>query len=173
MNSEKRKNRITEIQNRTKALKIRQQWIFEFSKLSGFQVSEQNFITIEKTASLKESVNGLLKKRGSTKKRFWAITERKELRSFLIDLCISYGMIEVILFSKVDSILGAINLPAHYVLRNFEDIWIFLQVDLCITTPDLHDGLCLEENYYDEDGEYHPDGVLELSTWGVFQGSSV
>jgi hypothetical protein len=57
------------------------------------------------------------------------------------------------------------------VLKNAEAVWRVVDEDLSITTPEGSDGLCLERNFYKDDGKYVADGIYELSAWGVLQPS--
>lgn len=74
----------------------------------------------------------------------------------------------VVLFHSCDKFIGAVRLDAAAIASALEAVWRVAEEDLCVATPDLSSGFCLEENYYDGDGAYVPDGVFELTAWGDF-----
>jgi hypothetical protein len=47
-------------------------------------------------------------------------------------------------------------------------VWSVVEEDLCLATNDLEHGICLEEGFYDNMGNYVKDGIYELATWGDF-----
>ena len=62
--------------------------------------------------------------------------------------------------------IGALRISARPVLLNAFQVWAVVREDLCLCTPDLADGLCLELNHLDWTGA-HSD-TYELTSWGQF-----
>jgi hypothetical protein len=79
-----------------------------------------------------------------------------------------YGGRRVVVFHSNDKYIGALQVDAEVIAHALEAIWRVVEEDLCVATIDLSGGFCFETNYYDEFGEYVPDGVFELTAWGDF-----
>jgi hypothetical protein len=78
----------------------------------------------------------------------------------------------IVLFHSEDWCLGGVQLDAATVLANAPGAWDVAgpagRGDLCLVTPDLKSGLCLEVNYIHLEGSANHVGVYELRSWGVF-----
>jgi hypothetical protein len=98
----------------------------------------------------------------------WYGDALNEVMSYLIGLAPHIGDISVVLFSNVDKYIGAVSLPVQRVLRNAKAVWEFVDEDLCVTTADGRNGLCVEFNFYTPEGRYVSEGVYEITAWGTF-----
>lgn len=101
-------------------------------------------------------------------RRHWPRSSFQDLADALKDLCIEIRLTPVVLFSSVDDVIGAVQLPANMALLNFPAVWEVVEQDFRLTTPDLQNGLCVEVNFYDTNGDYIKEGIYELVAWGMF-----
>jgi hypothetical protein len=147
---------------------ILHQWAKQLSIALGQEVLSEQFLSLVRTDRLKVEFVNRLKERHGVERQNWPIDSLPQLANKLRDLCSHVRLTPVVLFSAVDSYVGAVQMSASPALLNFPAIWKVVEDDFRIATPDLQSGLCVERNYYDIGGTYVKNGALETATWGVF-----
>jgi hypothetical protein len=165
--SEERRNEMESRLRQNRARRIVDGWSLDLGNACGIAVARSAFLSPEDSSVLKTCFIEKLTDPG-TEKTWWRQQEKPLLLKHLHYLSDAVGAMPIILFSSVDSLLGAVRLPADLILRNVVAVWSVVQEDLCIATEDLADGLCLEQNFHTPDGDFHKGGVFELSVWGRF-----
>ena len=144
-------------------------WSIALSEACGVEIGKDRFLAVDITVELKRAVFEKLRNHGNTiRTQFWRKEQFEDVESYLSALSSRVHDLRVILFSSVDESIGAVILPADCILSRVKVVWTMVGEDLCLTTEDLQHGLCLEENFYGDKGEYVRDGVYELATWGAF-----
>jgi hypothetical protein len=152
-----------------RAKQILGQWKAALSSACAIQLSNDDFLGPEETAILKAQFFSKVRHEGGdTVNLNWPKGRLREVLDYLEDICIEVGESPVVLFSSVDHLIGAVRVPADRVLGNAMSVWEVVKNDLCLATEDLAGGLCVEQNYYDLQGEYVAEGVYELTGWGDF-----
>ena len=68
----------------------------------------------------------------------------------------------------MDKYIGALIVNLEPILCHLEAVWDLVKEDLCVATPDIASGFCLESNFYDKNGDYISEGIFELTSWGEF-----
>jgi hypothetical protein len=151
-----------------KASLIRERWLADLSQATELQTSALSLVDVETTVTLRKTFFQRIKSGSIDLHRYWPKENLADVLSFLSPLAREIGSEQVTLFSNVDQYLGAVQLPAGPVLRDISRVWKAVGQDLSMTTGSGDDGICLEENYYDSDGNYIREGIYELSAWGLF-----
>jgi hypothetical protein len=144
-------------------------WSQLLSRACGIEISAMSFLSIEETAVLKRAFYNLVKDERKRARAYWKKSERNDLGAHLSSMGTrARSLGPVVLFSSVDQFVGAVRIKADCVLQNAMRVWHVVGEDLSAVTDDLHHGLCLEENFYTDEGEYVREGLYELSVWGEF-----
>jgi hypothetical protein len=122
------------------------------------------FVGLEETETIRRRFVERLKSEST--RRFWDRSQVEELASFLRCTADCISNDKVLLLSSNDYYIGAALVNAKIVLCNAISGWRIVKNDLCLLTMNITDGLCLEINYYNNDGVR--DGIYELTVWGEF-----
>ena len=154
---------------KNRGLQIRSKWITKLLEVAGIKLTDKDFLTIEETEILKQSFFDQVKNVKDVIHQNFPIHSLKDFLSKAQDLAINFHNRPVIVFNDVDKYIGAVRLSGEQIFPNLENIWDVTGEDLCITTPDIKDGLCLEFNLYSNAGEYVKEGVFEFFVWGEFK----
>lgn len=159
---------------RNTALRLRQhrgqQLLPEFrSRLAtvlGYQLTPTDILDIETTERLRDAFFEKVKHKLGTQGFIWDTSDASDVWSTTADIGSRLAGTKAILFHAVDEYIGAVSVPADSALTKAQEVWWVVQQDLCLCTPDLSDGFCLEFNHYSDRDEY------ELTCWGIFAYSS-
>ena len=165
-----RRDRIQELLKENKGRRLFPTWSRALARETGLDIRKDDFLDPATTSSLKASFFQHLRAKQNGFHSYWLKRERDELEDALGQIAADTGDTRVVLFSEVDEFIGAAMLPAATVLSHAFEVWDVVGEDLSFATLDLNDGLCLEENFYDADDTYVPEGVFELTRWGSFGG---
>lgn len=144
-------------------------WIAKFKNVCGLDLTLEDFLPIAETARLKEAFFLRIKEGRFDTRTFYPRSSLCEIKGFFKEIQKGHSKMRVVLFSNVDKNTGAVQIPLDIALEKFEEIWGLVGEDFCLVSPEFQDGLCLEVNFYDGDGEYVTAGVFELSSWGIFK----
>lgn len=128
-------------------------------------VRREDFLSLQETEALR-AVFFAKVGQGAASRRFWPIAALPEIATILRDLAQEVAGVRVVLLNRADRHIGAVNVPVEHVLEHAVAVWNVVEEDLCIMTPEIHDGLCLGLEYYDEAGSYVREGIYELCAWG-------
>lgn len=153
---------------RNRGAQVLSEWVTTLRDACGFEASSANLLSLKETEDLKKAFFEKLKDGAAVVRRYWPQNAFDEVVAYLCDLEAHISTMTVVLFSSMDQYIGAVKLSAEIVLIHAEAIWKVVNENLCVTTLDLQHGLCLEFNFYTEEGEYVKEGVYELITWGAF-----
>jgi hypothetical protein len=143
------------------------EWSRSLSEACKVEISENSFLSLEKTEEVKRAFFIKVKEEQAIK-AWWEKHEKETLLFHLLDICADVRTLIVILFSSVDQFIGAVRVPADSILENAMAVWEVVKEDLSLATEDLQHGLCLEENPYTPSGKYVREGMYELTIWGLF-----
>mgnify|MGYP001558592653 CR=1 FL=1 len=146
---------------------LRPKWTRALKEASGFMATPQDFLSLEETETMKAAFLNASRSQGVLR-RYRNKGELSAITASIRRLSHDAGSIPVLLFSRVDDVLGAVCLPAAPVLNHPTSVWKVVGEDLCIATTDMGTGLRVETNFYHEDGAYVKTGFYELSAWGRF-----
>lgn len=156
-----------------KAREIRAGWSSALESVCKTQIARR-FINIAQTAELREKFFAHVKRRDSAVRRLFVHKSNIELTvEKLSMLNVIVPDVEIVLFSSVDALLGGVRLPARVVMSNISKIWDVVKQEFCIATLDVGSGLCIEDSVYDENDLYVPNGIYEITAWGVFIGEEI
>lgn len=165
----KRSEALDEALRKNRGRAIVAQWTRSLASACGVEPAAFSFLDLDATAELKASfVNALLKHNKGPFKRFWPKDSVNEVTIHLLTLAERVGAMPVVLFSKVDDLIGAVELPAERVLPHALAVWRVVEYDLSLVTRDVQHAMCLEETQYSASGEYLSAGMYEFTGWGAF-----
>ncbi|NNM88461.1 MAG: hypothetical protein HKL95_08070 [Phycisphaerae bacterium] len=150
------------------AHRVRSAWIASLSSVCGERIHDTAFLSIDQTKKLKADFFNIVKNKNITTTQYWKAEEKDRFCATLANLASSATNWHVILFTANDQYFGAVRLPAYCALRHPMQIWQVVNEDLAFAFEDLSSGVCLELSHYDADGRHVPEGIFELTTWGVF-----
>ena len=152
---------------RNRGSRIRQEWISRLRKASSCDLANHGFLELEKTVQLRAAFFARLGEIAPTKRLRWEKNALPRVEHLLAQVGRKAGELTLILFSSVDAFVGAAHLPAAAVLSNFLAVWNVVQEDFCVCTADIETGLCVEFDFYNDNGDYIPNGLYTLSAWGL------
>jgi hypothetical protein len=151
-----------------KIRKFRKDWLESLSRACDHVIGDDVLLGVAQTKRMRKKFFAMVKDRADVVHLGWNNTEIDAIRRYLDRLLESEGVRQVILFSKHDTLIGAVRVPAAWVLRNPFGVWKVVGEDLSFALEDLSCGVCLEWNVYDLHGRYVAQGVYELAVWGCF-----
>ena len=152
------------LQRKLKGQSILPGWKIAFEAAAKVTINLDNFLALEKTEELRNQFFDLVKSFNNSH-QFAPINALGELS---LSLQPKAPQSEVVLFHSMDKYIGAYLINAETIIKNLEAIWVVTEEDLSFAIPDLANGFCLERNFYGPNGDYFPDGLLELTCWGKF-----
>ena len=158
-------NRTRLLQRIQRGRKVLPVWIAGLKGTCGVDVTEDDFLDIEETERLRSVFYNNVRA-GGEMRRF---VQKENFSQLLIEFKALARTTEaqiLVVFHKADVFIGAVRLKGDAVFNDVESLWSVTEDDLSVATGDLSGGLCLEENFYDEAGNYFRNGIYELTTWG-------
>ena len=158
------KSRKEIIQRRQTGRTLLPVWVRKMEGICRKRITAADFIGLEETEFLRDSFFD--KVRNSDQSLFYLKKDFNKITRQLKAIEKQLGSQSIILFHSNDKFIGALRVNSHCVLENVEKVWALVEEDFSIATEDLKSGLCLEENYYDREGNFFPDGLYELTIWG-------
>lgn len=164
----KKKLHLDLVLRNNRGIRIRAQWMAKLTETTGIKISLKDFLSIKDTEILKQLFFEKIKNDKHLLQKNFSTDSFNEILASFRDLSIDLHKLQVIVFSNVDQYIGAVYLSAGQVFLNLGTIWDAVGEDLCITTQDLKNGLCLEFNFYTDTGEYKKEGIYKYSAWGQF-----
>lgn len=156
------------LQRQQRGKRIFSEWKALLEDALSRSVSAECFLGIEETEQLRAEYFEVFEQHNQNDRRFAAKDALGRLLDEIERSLARDGERPVVLFHSQDKYIGAVRLDAEAISRALEAIWRLTEEDLCVATPDLNSGFCLEMNYYDGSDTYVPDGVFELTAWGDF-----
>lgn len=143
-------------------------WMDKFRGITGHNIECTDFIDTSRTRQMKEAFFERVKAQTGCCAREWHARDFSEVLSLLKEMSYCVGSVEVVLFSDVDSYIGALRVQSTLVLTYADKLMDLVKEDLCFASEDMSLGMCIEFNYHSEGGEYSRDGFYRLVTWGDF-----
>jgi hypothetical protein len=159
---------MVSLYDRNRGERIRINWLDALSSACSCDLSQNMLLPLQETSYLKDRFFQRVKFGGELH-NFWTVEKYPELLSFLVNIGKKTHGLEFVLFHSMDNCIGAIRMKSETIFENIERIWDITQEDLCLASEKIEDGLCLEFNYYNQLGNYEPNGVYELTSWGNLQ----
>ena len=153
---------------RNKGRQILPNWIQQFTEATDYSISSSDFLELVETKRIRTLFYDRVKFRENCLFKEWSIDCFEEVTNYLLEVDKAAGSVEVYLLSDVDTYIGALQIHSSIVFYNVHSVWELVHDDLSLTSLNLQDGLCLERNYYSNSGEYHRDGLYQLTSWGSF-----
>jgi len=143
-------------------------WIQEFEIATGYSINKSDFLDLIKTEELKNRCYNRMKELRNNQMVEWQYDSFDEVIDYLVNLDIVVGSVTAYLLSDVDEYIGALLTESSSVFNNVRAIWEIVHNDLVLITQDSIDGICLEFNYYSNNGKYNSNGFYQLTSWGRF-----
>lgn len=160
-------SRMDIVQRRQMGRAIFPRWKMSLEEALNQRVATEQFLDIEETEQLRIAFFNVVRQHNRDH-RFATRDALGQLLSEIEQVLARGGERAVVLYHRYDKFIGAVRLDTRAIASALEAVWRVAEEDLCVSTPDLNNGFCLEENYYDECGIYVPVGVFELTAWGDF-----
>jgi hypothetical protein len=161
--------RLEEAARGRKVDEIRLPWIDTLSAAAGVPVDVANLVDVQEVQELRDAFFGKVRNGtpdiGRTNIK---MEDRRELYDRLASLSPGFADERAVLFSSVDSYIGAVVMPVAAILSRAEAVWSVVNEDLAFASRDVSSGFILEKNHNDLAGNYIPEEILELTTWGNF-----
>lgn len=134
----------------------------------GVEVAPSDFLDLDEVEELEEAFYGRFRRSEPVRVDVWPAAAHSQVAQLLSELASRVTDLPVALFRSKDDLTTAVVLPAHLALARIPESVQRGEEDLSLTTIDLKHGLRLELNWYDDEGEYAPEGTYELRRWGIF-----
>jgi hypothetical protein len=157
------------ILRKNKGRQILNSWVEGFIIASMLNLEDISFVSLEETDSLKTNFVSKMQHDNKIFRFNIEINRKAELYSTLKHMASLIGPLRVIMFTDVDKYLGAVDVPADSVLIRAKNIWNYIGNDFVLLDNNLDSGICIEINYYNLQGSYEKNGVLEINSWGKLE----
>jgi hypothetical protein len=135
---------------------------------AGIEVTPGDFLGLEEAEELVQAFYDRFRRSEPVRRDAWPATARSQVAQLLSDLASRVAALPIALFRSRDDLTTAVVIPAHLALMQIPESVQRGEEDLSLTTIDLKHGLRLELNWYNDEGEYAPEGIYELRRWGIF-----
>lgn len=140
----------------------------EFARLAGLCIPEDKWVNIDETLRYREAFFAQLE---SSDVDLVRVHLRRSSFGVVHAICrwlaLRFGDTTGVLFHCFDRECGAIRVSLHDVLASFSDVWNIVREDLCFIGDGQGLGLRLEVNYFDENAASVPEGVFDMTLWGM------
>lgn len=153
---------------KNKGARIRDQWLQELEDIIKIKLPQESFVGLEETEVLKSKLDEELRENLEITKVEWPSNAETKMYDFLTSQAKFFNNI-VYLFSTVDNMIGAVQVPLHNVLLNTKDIWKLVQQDIKLLDLRMDGWLCLEKKFYSLDNIYIANGIFLLSSKGTLK----
>jgi hypothetical protein len=154
------------LQRKQKGKAILPNWKAAIEDACKQRIEMDDFLDLEETERLRTAFFYKVRD-GDYEHRFVAKPAFGELAAALRTMAADNKR-KIVLFHSMDKFIGALKISKRAALEHLEAVWSVVEEDFCVAASDLTSGLCLEENHYDQSGNFVSDGIFELTAWGEF-----
>lgn len=166
--SKKNDRDVDLLRRKQRGRQIFPKWKDKIEKVVHQDIDSDCFLGIKETDNLRSRFIDKVKNEHQNR-LFFGERDLERVLDRLRNRLSQFDACRIVVFHDDDRYLGALLVTPLAIATTLDDLWRALNDDLCIATIDLNSGFCLERNFYNESGEFFPNGIFELTSWGEFK----